>query len=96
MTSVEIRKSKSERLWSIAGPLLGVVALAFTSSAYVGLLALAVVAAGVAIFSGNLNQFVRDTYAALYDEASNSRAELMELAIIFLILVEILLALVRV
>jgi len=60
MTSVEIRKSKSERLWSIAGPLLGVVALAFTSSAYVGLLALAVVAAGVAIFSGNLNQFVRD------------------------------------
>lgn len=39
---------------------------------------------------------VRDTYAALYDEASNSRAELMELSIIFLILVEILLALVRV
>ena len=35
---------------------------------------------------------VRDTYAALYDEASNSRAELMELSIIFLILVEIGLA----
>lgn len=38
---------------------------------------------------------VRDTYAALYDEASNSRAELMELSIIFLILVEIALALLR-
>jgi hypothetical protein len=36
---------------------------------------------------------IRDTYAALHDEASSSRAELMELAIIFLILVEIVVAL---
>ncbi|MEP7042960.1 MAG: hypothetical protein ABI843_07845 [Dokdonella sp.] len=39
---------------------------------------------------------VRDTYAALYDEASSSRAELLELAIIFLIVIEIVLALLRV
>ncbi len=38
---------------------------------------------------------IRDTYAALYDEASNSRSELLELAIIFLILVELVLALLR-
>jgi hypothetical protein len=36
---------------------------------------------------------IRDTYAALYDEAASSRAGLMEGAIIGLILVEILLAL---
>jgi hypothetical protein len=38
---------------------------------------------------------IRDTYAALYDEAASSRAGLMEAAIVVLILVEILLALVR-
>ena len=37
---------------------------------------------------------IRDTYAALYDEAASSRAGLMEGAIIALIIVEILLALV--
>jgi len=38
---------------------------------------------------------IRDTYTALYDEASSSRSELMEAAILLLILVEIVLALVR-
>jgi hypothetical protein len=38
---------------------------------------------------------IRDTYAALYDEASSSRAELLEVAILLLILVEIVLALLR-
>jgi hypothetical protein len=37
---------------------------------------------------------VRDTYTALYDEASGSRAELLELAIIVLIMIEIVLALI--
>ncbi len=36
---------------------------------------------------------IRDTYAALYDEAASSRAGLMEAAIVVLILVEIVLAL---
>ena len=36
---------------------------------------------------------VRDTYTALYDEASSTRAELLEMAIIFLIVIEIMLAL---
>jgi hypothetical protein len=36
---------------------------------------------------------IRDTYAALYDEASGARAELLEVAIIALIVVEIALAL---
>jgi hypothetical protein len=36
---------------------------------------------------------IRDTYTALYDEASSSRAELLELAIIALIIIEIVLAL---
>jgi hypothetical protein len=36
---------------------------------------------------------IRDTYTALYDEASSSRAELLELAIIVLIIIEIVLAL---
>lgn len=36
---------------------------------------------------------IRDTYAALYDEASSSRAELLEGAILLLILVELVLAL---
>ncbi len=36
---------------------------------------------------------VRDTYSALYDEAANSRAGLMEAAVIVLIFVEVLLAL---
>ena len=35
---------------------------------------------------------IRDTYTALYDEASGSRAELLELAIIVLIVIEIVLA----
>jgi hypothetical protein len=38
---------------------------------------------------------IRDTYAALYDEALNSRATLMELAIIVLIVIEIVLGLMR-
>ena len=38
---------------------------------------------------------IRDTYAALYEEASSGRAALMELAIVVLIVAEILLALVR-
>jgi hypothetical protein len=38
---------------------------------------------------------IRDTYTALYDEAHSSRSELMEAAILLLILVEIVLALIR-
>lgn len=38
---------------------------------------------------------IRDTYAALYDEAHASRSELMEIAILVLILLEVLLAVVR-
>jgi len=38
---------------------------------------------------------VRDTYAALYAEASGARGELLELAIILLIVIEIVIALVR-
>ena len=38
---------------------------------------------------------VRDTYTALYDEASSIRAELLEVAIVVLILVEIVLAVLR-
>jgi len=37
---------------------------------------------------------IRDTYTALYDEASDSRAELLEIAIIVLIMIEIALALI--
>ena len=38
---------------------------------------------------------IRDTYTALYDESSGARGELMELAIVVLIIAEIVLALVR-
>jgi len=38
---------------------------------------------------------IRDTYAALYEEASSGRAALMELAIVVLIVMEVVLALVR-
>ena len=38
---------------------------------------------------------IRDTYTALYDEASGSRSELMEIAILVLILLEVVLALVH-
>ncbi|WP_257388771.1 hypothetical protein, partial [Tahibacter caeni] len=38
---------------------------------------------------------VRDTYTALYDEASSRRAELLEIAIVVLILIEIVLGLVK-
>ncbi len=38
---------------------------------------------------------IRDTYAALYDEASSARSEFMEAAILLLIAVELVLALVR-
>lgn len=38
---------------------------------------------------------IRDTYAALYEEASGKRAELLELAIIVLIVVEIVIAVIR-
>ncbi len=39
---------------------------------------------------------IRDTYAALYDEASGGRAALMELAILLLIVIEVVLAVMRV
>src|SRR5437588_13105303 len=42
----------------------------------------------VPVFSATVNRklaIIRDTYAALYDEASSSRSELMEMAIILLI-----------
>lgn len=38
---------------------------------------------------------IRDTYAALYDEASTTRGGLMEAAIVILILIELVLALIR-
>jgi uncharacterized Rmd1/YagE family protein len=38
---------------------------------------------------------IRETYTALYDEASSRRAELMELLIIVLIMAEFVVALVR-
>lgn len=38
---------------------------------------------------------IRDTYTALYDEASSRRAEILEIAIVLLIVMEIVLALVR-
>lgn len=38
---------------------------------------------------------IRDTYAALFDEASGARGELLELAVILLILIEIVIALAR-
>ena len=38
---------------------------------------------------------IRDTYAALYEEASSSRSELMEIAILVLILLEVVLAVVH-
>jgi len=36
---------------------------------------------------------IRDTYTALYDEASSRRTELLEIAIVLLIVIEIVLAL---
>lgn len=38
---------------------------------------------------------IRDTYAALYEEASGARGELLEVAIILLIVIEIVIALIR-
>ena len=38
---------------------------------------------------------IRDTYAALYEEASGARGELLEMAIILLIIMEIVIALIR-
>ncbi|MET0191919.1 MAG: hypothetical protein ABW200_00945, partial [Hyphomicrobiaceae bacterium] len=38
---------------------------------------------------------VRDTYAALYEEASSRRSELLEIAIVVLIVVEIAISLLR-
>ena len=38
---------------------------------------------------------IRDTYAALYDEASGARAALMEMAVVILIVIELALALLR-
>jgi hypothetical protein len=38
---------------------------------------------------------IRDTYMALYDEASSARSELMEVAVIVLIMVEVVLAILR-
>lgn len=40
-------------------------------------------------------QTVRETYQALYDEASSTRAELLEIAIVLLIMLEIVLSLIR-
>ena len=37
---------------------------------------------------------MRDTYTALYDEAATARAELLELAIVLLIVFEIVMALI--
>jgi hypothetical protein len=38
---------------------------------------------------------IRETYTALYDEAASARAEILEIAIVFLILFEIVMALVK-
>jgi hypothetical protein len=38
---------------------------------------------------------IRDTYAALYEEASSRRAELLEIAIVLLIVIEVVLSLLR-
>jgi uncharacterized Rmd1/YagE family protein len=38
---------------------------------------------------------VKDTYAALYSESSDSRGELLEIAIVCLIVIEIIIALLR-
>jgi len=38
---------------------------------------------------------IRDTYAALYEEASSRRAELLEIAIVLLIVLEVVLSLLR-
>lgn len=38
---------------------------------------------------------IRDTYAALYDEASGHRSELLEILIVLLIIAEIALAVIR-
>ena len=38
---------------------------------------------------------IRDTYTALYDEASSSRSELLEIFVLVLIAVEIVLAILR-
>ena len=38
---------------------------------------------------------VRETYAALYAEASDARGELLEIAIVFLIILELVVALLR-
>ncbi len=38
---------------------------------------------------------IRDTYTALYDEAATARAELLELAIVLLIVIELVVALIR-
>ncbi len=38
---------------------------------------------------------IRDTYAALYEEASSRRAELLEVAIVLLIVLEVVLTLMR-
>jgi hypothetical protein len=38
---------------------------------------------------------IRDTYSALYDEASSSRSELLEILVVLLIVVEIVLAIIR-
>lgn len=38
---------------------------------------------------------IRDTYTALYDEASSARTELLEMAILLLIFVELVVALTR-
>jgi hypothetical protein len=70
MTSIEIRKSKSERFWSVAGPSLGIAVLAFAASVYVGLLVVAVVVACAVVFSGDLKQFVSNQPVVLVlDEA---------------------------
>jgi uncharacterized Rmd1/YagE family protein len=38
---------------------------------------------------------IRDTYAALYEEASGARSEFLEIAVVLLIMLEVVLSLVR-
>ena len=44
---------------------------------------------------GRKLSIVRDTYAALFSEASGARAELLEAVIVLLIILEIMIALIR-
>jgi hypothetical protein len=71
MAPVEIRRSKSYRLWSIAVPLLGIVALAFYDSVVLGFF----VVLGIAVLSSDLKQFVTDPPVVLVLKESGLRIE---------------------